>query len=142
VAGCSPGIPRILISSLFQVTTSRPDPGRKAEADAWRAPVAARVVLAEPVLADAVLADAVLADAVLADAVLADAVLADAGPASAVEAVAMAAAAVIAAAIAFLVFDAPGFFFSLVKFRMSTNTLSRSVGFKRLAVQFEMLSHR
>ena len=121
-AGCSPGIPRILISSLFQVTTRRPDPGRKAAPDwpapdAWRAPVAARVVLAE-------------------------AVLAEAGAASAVEAVAMAAAAVIAAAIAFFVLDAPGYFFSLVKFRMSTNTLSRRVRFKRVAVQFEILLRR
>src|SRR5947209_19642227 len=86
-AGCSPGMPRILISSLFQVTTSRPDPGRKATADAWRAPVAARVVLAE-------------------------AVLAEAGAASAVEAVATAAAAVIAAAIAFRVLDVPCWLFS------------------------------
>ncbi len=49
----------------------------------------------------------------------------------------MAAAAVIAAAIAFFVFDAPGFFFSLVKFRISTDALGRSVRFKRIAVQFE-----
>ena len=61
--------------------------------------------------------------------VLADAVLAEAGAASAVEAVATAAAAVIAAAIAFLVLDVPGWlFFSLVKLRMSTNTLSRRLG--------------
>src|SRR5438309_11740381 len=95
-AGCSPGMPRILISSLFQVTTSRPDPGRKATADAWRAPAAARVVLAEAVLAEAVLAEAVLAEA---------------GAASAVEAVAMAAAAVIAAAIAFRALDVPCWLF-------------------------------
>jgi hypothetical protein len=76
---------------------------------------------------------------VAARVVLAEAVLAEAGAASAVEAVAMAAAAVIAAAIAFFVLDPPGFFFSLVRFRMSTNTLSRSVRFKRVAVQFEIL---
>jgi hypothetical protein len=114
VAGCSPGIPRILISSEFQVTTSCPDPGRKAApdwpaADAWRAPAAARVVAAE------------------------------AGDARVVETVAAAAAAVIAAAIARRVLDAPGFRFSLVKVRMSTNTLSRWSGFNRLSMQLENL---
>jgi hypothetical protein len=112
VAGCSPGIPRILISYWFQVTTSRPDPGRKAAPDwpapdAWRAPVAARVVAAE------------------------------AGNARVVETVAAAAAAVIAAAIARRVLDAPGLCFSLVKVRMSTNTLSRRPGFNRLSLQLE-----
>ena len=77
---------------------------------------------------------------VAADAVLADAVLADAGAASAVEAVATAAAADIAAAIAFRVLDAADFSFSLVKVRISTNTLSRHVGFNRVPMQFEILS--
>jgi hypothetical protein len=71
--------------------------------------------------------------------VLAEAVLADAGAASAVEAVATAAAAVIAAAIAFRVLDGPAwFFFSLVKLRMSTNTLSRNVRFNLIPGQFEI----
>jgi hypothetical protein len=52
-------------------------------------------------------------------------VAAEAGNARVVETVAAAAAAVIAAAIARRVLNAPGFCFSLVKVRMSTNTLSR-----------------
>jgi len=65
--------------------------------------------------------------------------MAGAGAASVVEAVATAAAAVIAAAIAFFVLDAPGFFFSLVKVRLSTSMLSRQVRFKRVPAQFEIL---
>jgi hypothetical protein len=52
-------------------------------------------------------------------------IAAEAGDARVVEAVAAAAAAVIAAAITLRALTAPGFFFSLVKVRMSTNTLSR-----------------
>src|SRR5690349_11205217 len=38
VAGCAPGVPRMAISSRFQSTTSCPEPGRKATADArWAA---------------------------------------------------------------------------------------------------------
>jgi hypothetical protein len=56
-------------------------------------------------------------------------------------ATAAAAAAVIAAANAFRALDAPGFFFSLVKVRISTNTLSRHGGFNRVAMQLETVLH-
>jgi hypothetical protein len=100
---------------LFQVTTRRPDPGRKAAADAWRVPEAARAAALEIGAAWA-------------------------GDANTAGAVAAAAAATTAAAIAFRVRDVPGWFFSsLVMSRMSTNTLSRHVGFNLIADQFEIL---